>query len=177
MNLELKTCRIRPWCTDDAASLQRCANNRKIWANLRDIFPHPYTLENARFFLDLVAKEQPPTTFAIATDSEAIGCIGLRLGADVHRRTAEMGYWLAEPFWGRGITSEAVSAVTSRAFDQFDLVRIFAEPLAGNTASIRVLEKASFSYEGRLRSHVLKDGQILDALVYAKLRDDGGKNH
>src|SRR5262245_53470514 len=116
MNLQLKNCSIRPWRADDATSLQRYANNRNIWINLRDIFPHPYTLENAHFFLDLVAKENPLATFAIATDSEAIGSIALRLGVDVHRRTAELGYWLAEPFWGRGIMTEAVGAFTSEAF-------------------------------------------------------------
>ena len=172
MNLELSNCRIRSWRPGDAASLQRYADNRQIWINLRDIFPHPYTLENARFFLDLMAKEQPPATFAISTDSEAIGCIGLRLGPDVHRRTAELGYWLGEPFWGRGIMTEAVRAFTAWAFPHFDLVRIYAEPFANNAASIRLLEKASFTCEGRLRAHIFKDGQILDAFLYAKLRDD-----
>ena len=172
MNLQLKNCRIRPWRADDAASLQRHANNRKIWLNVRDIFPHPYTLANAHFFLDLMARETPRATFAIANESEAIGCIGLRLGADVHRRTAELGYWLGEPFWGRGIMTEAVRALTAWAFPHFDLVRIYAEPFANNAASIRLLEKASFTCEGRLRAHVLKDGQILDAFLYAKLRGD-----
>jgi [ribosomal protein S5]-alanine N-acetyltransferase len=172
MNLELSNCRIRSWRPDDGASIQRYANNRRIWINVRDIFPHPYTSENARFFLDLMANEQPPATFAIATDSEAIGCIGLRLGADVHRRTAELGYWLGEPFWGRGIMTEAVRAFTAWAFPRFDLVRIYAEPFANNAASIRLLEKASFTCEGRLRAHVCKDGQILDAFLYAKLRED-----
>ncbi len=171
MNLKLKSCSVRPWRLDDAASLQRYANNRNIWINLRDIFPHPYTLENARFFLDLVARENPLTTCAIATESEAIGCIHLRLGMDVHRRTAELGYWLGEPFWGRGIMTESVSALTSEAFQRFDLVRIYAESFATNDASVRVLQKAGFTCEGRLRAHVFKDGKVLDALLYAKLRD------
>jgi len=177
MNLELKTCHIRPWHADDAVALQRYADNRKIWINLRDIFPHPYTLENAHSFLDLVAREKPPATFAIATDSGAIGCIGLRLGADVHRRTAELGYWLGEPFWGHGIMTEAVRAFTAQTFADFDLVRIYAESFASNAASARVLQKAGFTYEGRLRAHVFKDGQVLDALVYAKLRDGNAQNH
>ena len=172
MNLQLKHGRIRKWRADDAASLQRYADNRRIWINLRDIFPHPYTMANAHFFLDLVARENPPATFAIATESEAIGCIGLRPGADVHRRTAELGYWLGEPFWGRGIMTEAVSTFTAQAFIDFDLARLYAESFATNEASARVLQKAGFTCEGRLRSYVLKDGQLLDALVYAKLRDD-----
>jgi ribosomal-protein-alanine N-acetyltransferase len=177
MNLELKACCIRTWRRDDAASLQRHANNRRIWLNLRDLFPHPYTLANAHFFLELTAAEKPQTTFAITTASEAIGCIGLKLGSDVHRKSAELGYWLAEPFWGRGIMSEAVGAFTARVFVDFDLVRIYAESFASNDASVRVLQKAGFAYEGRLRSHVFKDGQLLDALVYAKLRDGGAQNH
>src|SRR3954467_11774202 len=103
MELNLKTCCIRPWRKEDAASLQRYADNRRIWLNLRDIFPHPYTMANAEFFLGLVLKEEPLATFAIATESEAVGCIGFRLGVDVHRKTAELGYWLGEPFWGRGM--------------------------------------------------------------------------
>ena len=173
MDLKLSRCHLRPWCADDGLALQRYADNRRIWINLRDLFPHPYTLANAHLFLELMAAEKPQTTFAIATESEAIGCIGLRLGADVHRRSAELGYWLGEPFWGRGIMTEAVGAFTARAFDDFDLVRIYAESFASNDASVRVLQKTGFAYEGRLRAHVFKDGQLLDALVYARLRGDG----
>ena len=165
----LKTCRIRPWRKEDAVSLQRHADNRRIWLNLRDVFPHPYTIANAEFFLELVAKEEPLATFAIATESEAVGCIGLRLGVDVHRQTAELGYWLGEPFWGRGMMTEAVAAFTAEAFRRYDVVRIFAEPFATNTASIRVLEKAGFTCEGMLRANVIKDGKILDTFLYAKL--------
>lgn len=169
MELMLKTCRIRPWRKEDAVSLQRHADNRRIWLNLRDVFPHPYTIANAEFFLELVAKEEPLATFAIATESEAVGCIGLRLGVDVHRQTAELGYWLGEPFWGRGMMTEAVAAFTAEAFRRYDVVRIFAEPFATNTASIRVLEKAGFTCEGMLRANVIKDGKILDTFLYAKL--------
>ena len=110
---------VRPWRADDAQALQRHANNRNIWLNLRDIFPHRYTIENAQGFLAFIAQEQPPATFAIATATEAIGCIGLRMGEDVHRRTAELGYWLGEAFWGRGIMTEAVSAFTKLAFENY----------------------------------------------------------
>jgi ribosomal-protein-alanine N-acetyltransferase len=156
---------------DDAAALQRCANNRKIWINLRDVFPHPYTLEDARAFLSFVRRENPQTTFAIATASEAIGCIGLRLGSDIHRKSAELGYWLAEPYWGRGIMSEAVDRFTRHAFEVFDLQRIYAEPFANNPASARILEKAGFVREGGLRASVVKDGKVLDSLLYACVRD------
>jgi len=172
MDLKLSRCHLRPWRADDAPALQRHADNRRIWINLRDLFPHPYTLANAQFFLEIIAKEKPLATLAIATDTEAIGCIGLKLGTDVHRRSAELGYWLGEPFWGRGIMTEVVRAFTAQAFVDFDLVRIYAESFASNGASVRVLQKAGFAYEGRLRAHVFKDGQLQDALVYARLCDD-----
>jgi [ribosomal protein S5]-alanine N-acetyltransferase len=170
MQLKLRSCAIRQWVVQDAATIQRHANNRKIWINLRDIFPHPYTLEDARAFLGFVQNEEPRTTFAIATESEAIGCIGLRLGTDVHRKTAELGYWLGEPFWGRGIMSEAVQEFTRWAFEAFNLQRIFAQPFENNKASARVLEKAGFVCEGRLRANALKDGKVLDSLIYARVR-------
>ena len=148
---------IRDWRTDDAASIAKYANNRKIWINLRDGFPYPYQLSYAENFLSKVAQQNPRTVFAIANDKEAIGSIGLMLGGDVHRFTAEMGYWLAEPFWNKGIMSEVVS-------------RLFAEPYIGNTASVRVLEKAGFVLEGTLRASVFKDGKVLDQFLYAKIR-------
>src|SRR5436190_12761873 len=156
MDLELGgSARIRKFREEDAEAVQRYANNGKIWLNLRDMFPHPYTLENAREFMALVAGQKPLTTFAIASEAEAIGCIGLRLGEDVHRKTAELGYWLGEPFWGRGITTAAVAAFTDWAFLNFDLERIYSEPFAENTACTRVLVKAGFTREARLRANVL----------------------
>jgi len=160
---------IRACREDDAESIQRYADNRKIWMSLRDIFPHPYRLEDAKGFLAMAANQTPLTNFAITKDSQAIGCIGLRLGEDVHRKTAELGYWLGEPFWRQGIMSEAVAAFTSYAFQAFDLVRVYAEPFATNRASARVLEKAGFEREGRLRANICKNGEILDSLLYAKL--------
>src|SRR5207253_7144773 len=103
MQLELKQAIIRPLTETDAPAIQRYANNRNIWLNVRDIFPHPYALEHAQGFIKFLSTQNPITNFAIAIDTEAIGCIGLRLGEDVHRKTAELGYWLGEPFWGRGI--------------------------------------------------------------------------
>jgi ribosomal-protein-alanine N-acetyltransferase len=169
VHLEVRNCVIRAWTDNDAASIQRYADNRKIWLNLRDIFPHPYRLEHARGFLAMVASQNPLTTFAIAKGAEAIGCIGIRLGEDVHRKTAELGYWLGEPFWGQGIMSEAVTTFARYAFEAFELVRIYAEPFANNPASARVLEKAGFEREGRLRANVCKNDEILDSFLYAKL--------
>lgn len=163
---------IRPWEEQDAEALARYANNRKIWLNLRDGFPHPYTLEHARAFLLRMRGQNPPTFFAIATPEGAVGGIGVSLNQDVHRLTAELGYWLAEPYWGRGIMSEAVASFSDFAFERFGLVRIYAEPYATNPASGRVLEKAGFILEGRMRCSVLKDQQILDQLLYAKVRQE-----
>jgi RimJ/RimL family protein N-acetyltransferase len=164
-------CVIRPWSIEDAASLQSHANNRKIWLCLRDLFPHPYELSHAEGFLQRLTQENPQTTFSIAKGSEAIGCIGLHLGADVHRRTSEFGYWLGENYWGQGIMSEAVPAFVKAAFENFDfLERIYSEVFDNNPASIRILEKSGFVCEGRLRSNIFKDGVILDSLLYARLR-------
>jgi RimJ/RimL family protein N-acetyltransferase len=170
MELKLKLSLLRSWVPSDATALQRYANNRNIWANLRDVFPHPYTLENATAFLACVAHENPESTLAIATSTEAIGCIGLRRGSDIHHLSAELGYWLAEPFWGRGIMSEAVTEFTRHAFANSDLERIYAEPFATNLASACVLEKAGFICEGRMNSSICKDGKVLDSFLYARTR-------
>jgi [ribosomal protein S5]-alanine N-acetyltransferase len=126
-------------------------------------------LEDAERFLKLIAQETPETTFAIATSQEAIGCIGLRRGVDVHRKTAELGYWLGEPFWGRGTMTEAVVEFTRWAFQEFSLNRIFAEPFESNEGSIRVLEKAGFAREGRMKANIFKDGKVLDSFLYARV--------
>jgi len=170
MRIEFGQYRIRDWMDEDADSLVRYANNFKIARWLRDRFPYPYALLDAETFLAAVAALSPQTTFAIATDDEAIGGIGLEFGADIHRFTAELGYWLGEPFWGRGIMTEAVRRLTAWAFDNLEVHRIYATAIAGNQASVRVLEKAGFQREGRLRASVFKDGRILDQFLYAQIR-------
>ncbi len=161
---------IRPWRREDATALVNYANNRQVWLNLRDGFPYPYTLADAQAFLERASNLNRMTLAAIATQGEAIGGIGLSINQDVHRLTAEMGYWLGEPFWGRGIMSETVARFADYGFEQLGLVRIYAEPFAYNRASCRVLEKAGFELEGRLRCSVIKDGQIWDQFLYAKVR-------
>lgn len=167
MHLNLKTCDIRSWRWSDADSLVRHANNRKIWLNLRDRFPHPYTERDARTFLRRVQHADPETLFAIAFDDDAIGSIGFMLQADVERVSAEIGYWLGEGFWGRGIATEALMALTRYAFENHELTRLFALPFASNTASCRVLEKAGYSLEGRLQRSAIKDGVVIDQMQYA----------
>jgi [ribosomal protein S5]-alanine N-acetyltransferase len=173
MHFKLQTCLLRSWCPSDAVALQRYANNRKIWINLRDVFPHPYTLKDADAFLNLVAQEKPEMTFAIATAFEAIGCIGLRRGLDIHCKTAELGYWLGEPFWGQGIMSEVVAEFSRHAFEMFDLQRIYAEPFESNRASAHILEKAGFVCEGRMTASIFKDGKVLNSFLYARIRRPG----
>ncbi len=171
MPLVLERCAIRNWRMDDGAPLAKHANNRKIWLGLRDLFPHPYTIDHANEFLRRALVAEPATSFCIDIDGLAVGGIGIRIGEDVHRYTAELGYWLSEDFWGHGVTSEAVPAFTNYCFENFPLQRIYAEPYANNPASARVLEKAGFVLEGRLKNNVFKDEQILDSLLYAKTKD------
>ena len=160
---------IRSWQIQDAPFIAKYANNRKIWSNLRDAFPYPYRIENAETFISCSIGADPVTNYAIATKSEAIGSIGLNLGKDVHRFTAAMGYWLAEPYWGEGIMTAAAKFITAWAFQELKLHRIYAEPYSTNTASHRVLEKAGFTREGVLRSNAFKDGRILDQYLYSKI--------
>ena len=164
---KLNGCEVRSWKLSDVESLARHANNRSIWLNLRDAFPHPYAKKDARAFLTAVADRTPETMFAIAVDGEAVGGIGFVLHPDVERVSAEIGYWLAEPFWGRGIVTQALAAVTAYAIKAHGLTRIYAVPFAWNAASCRVLEKAGYVLEGRLRKSAIKDGKLTDQLQYA----------
>lgn len=156
---------------EDAPSLAKYANNRKIWMNVRDAFPYPYSIQDAETFISGVAESEPKNVFAIATSSEAIGSIGLMPGKDVHRYTTEMGYWLAEPFWGKGIMTQVVKSLTDYAIKDLKMLRVFAEPYTANVASARVLEKAGFTCEGILRSNVVKDGKVLDQFLYSYIAD------
>jgi [ribosomal protein S5]-alanine N-acetyltransferase len=170
VELKLERCTIRDWRMDDAESLAKHANNRRVWLGLRDLFPHPYTLEDGKTFIQRALNDQPARNFCIAIDGSAAGGIGIRIGEDVHRHVAELGYWLGEEFWGHGVMSEVVPAFISYCFDRFPLHRIYAEPYADNAASARVLEKAGFVLEGRLRKNVVKDGRVLDSLLYAETK-------
>jgi [ribosomal protein S5]-alanine N-acetyltransferase len=170
MQLVLKSCTIRPWRLHDAESLAKHANSRKVWLALRDLFPHPYRIQDAHEFLQRTISEQPTTKFCIEVEGVAAGGIGIRLGQDVHRHTAGLGYWLGEEFWGRGIMTEAVAAFTDFCLENFPLRRIYAEAFANNPASARVLEKAGFAFEGRLKNNVFKDGQLLDSLLSARTK-------
>jgi ribosomal-protein-alanine N-acetyltransferase len=173
MQITLPTCIVRDWKPADASALARHANDRRIWRNLRDAFPHPYTLANADAFLALANAMSPVTFFAIVINDEAAGGIGYTLHQDVERVSAEIGYWLGTAFWGRGIMTSAVDAVTRYAFAQHEeLRRIYAVPFAWSAASMRVLEKVGYRLEGRMRQSAIKDGQVTDQLLYAIVRED-----
>lgn len=171
MKIDIGRWQVRSFHVEDAVALARYANNRNVSRNLRDRFPSPYELSDAREWIEFATTQSPETNFAIASESEAIGGIGITLQSDVNRHTAEIGYWLGEPHWGQGIATAALKAVTDWAFAEFDIVRLYGEVFEWNPASGRVLEKAGYELEGRLRKSIAKDGQIIDALLYARLRD------
>jgi RimJ/RimL family protein N-acetyltransferase len=158
----------------DEAALARHANSRAVWLNLRDRFPHPYTLADAEDWVRFASAQQPETNFAIEAGGEAVGGIGFVLHEDVERCSAEIGYWLGEAVWGRGIATAAVRAATAYAFPTYRLTRVYAVPFARNRASCRVLEKAGYVLEARLRRSAIKDGLVLDQLLYAVTDRDLG---
>jgi RimJ/RimL family protein N-acetyltransferase len=171
MELQLTRSTVRSWRWGDEASLVQSANNRHVWINLRDRFPHPYTEEDARQWMEWVLVERPETNFAIAVNDQVVGGVGFIIQADVHRKSAEVGFWLAESHWGRGIMTEAVGAVTAYAFEHFDLARLFATVFEWNPGSMRVLEKAGYLREACLRKSAFKDGRLIDQMLYAITRD------
>ena len=171
MELKLTRSVLREWKPGDEESLVRNANNKTIWRNLRDAFPNPYTLDDAKHWINIANPTTPIKNFAIVVDGAAVGGIGVVLKDDVFRRSAEIGYWLGEEYWGRGIVTEAVRAVTDYAFATFDLCRVYAGVFEWNPASMRVLEKAGYEVECRMKKSVTKDGQTIDELIYAIIRD------
>ena len=174
MKLQLQKCIVRSWSNDDLGSLVKHADNRKIWLNLRDRFPHPYTRRDGRDFIHLARSQRPETMFAIEVDGEAAGGIGFVPHADVERVSAEIGYWLGTAHWGRGIATAALRAVTAHAFrEHAELQRLYAVPFAWNPASARVLEKAGYTLEGRMRQSAIKEGRLTDQLLYAIVRGQG----
>jgi len=171
MPLVLSRCTLRPFLPEDAPSLAHHANDVTVWQNLRDLFPNPYTLEHAVGFIRHALSQSPMCHRAIVIEGEAVGSIGLKLGSDVERVSAEVGYWLGSPYRGRGVMTEAIRAFTDEAFETLELTRIFALPFAHNLASCRALEKAGFSLEAVLRRSCIKEGRITDQRQYARIRE------
>ncbi len=164
---------IRWWLPGDAEELAPLANDRRIWANLRDAFPHPYGLDDARRFIAKAQGMDPQSYFAVVVSGRIAGGIGYTPGTDVERVGAEVGYWLGPGFWGRGIGTAALRAVTDHAFRaDRDLCRLFAVPFAGNMASARILEHVGYRLEGTLRQSAIKEGRVVDQWMYAMVRSE-----
>lgn len=170
MRLELESCVVRDWQAEDKASLVRVANNRNVWRNLNDIFPHPYTLADADRWLALQAATAKRTAWAIEVEGQAAGGVGLTPLQGIERCMADFGYWLAEPYWGRGIMTEVVQAVAPHAMQAFGLARLESWVFEWNPASMRVLDKCGFVREGVMRASAIKDGQLIDRVLYALVR-------
>lgn len=167
---------LREWQYKDAPSIAEAANNCHIAQNLRNTFPYPYSIEDAKWYVnDCISKEgKNQITYAIEVDGKAVGSIGIFVKSDVYEKSGELGYWLSEDYWRQGITSHAVRLICKQAFADFDIIRIFAEPFDYNTGSRGVLEKAGFTYEGTMRNGVYKNGKVYSYCMYSLLREEIG---
>ncbi|MCX6286575.1 MAG: GNAT family protein [Bacteroidetes bacterium] len=164
---------LRPWNNSDVHSLIKYANNKAIAGNLRDAFPFPYTHKDALRFLEMAVSNDPHLLIlAIDSKGEAIGSVGATLKQDVYRKNMEIGYWLAEPFWGKGIITEVIRKFTAHLWLTYDIHRIYAEPYADNSASRKALEKAGFRCEAIFKQNVIKNGAYLDSCIYSVLREE-----
>ncbi len=158
---------LRPWKASDINSLIKYANNWNIAKNLTNQFPHPYTIQDGKAFIEYATKDDPIHIFAIEVNQEAVGGIGIHPQSDIFIKNAELGYWLGEPFWGHGIVSKAIKQIVQFGFSTFDIERIFARPYGTNVASQKILEKNNFLLEGRYNNILYKNGEYLDELIYA----------
>lgn len=167
-------CRIRKWELSDAKDLAAALSNRKVQDNLRDGLPYPYTEQDGKEFISamLSADENETFAFAIMVDDKVVGSIGIFRQGNIHSQTAELGYYIAEEYWGKGIMTEAVKQICEYVFGDSDIIRIYAEPFAYNIASCRVLEKVGFQYEGTLRSNAVKNGKVIDMKMYSLIKEE-----
>ena len=162
--------KLRKWDEADLDNLVKYANNPNVAKWFTNAFPHPYTHEDGKAYLSMIANDNPVKVFAIEVDGKAAGSIGIIPQTDVHEKNAEMGYWLAEEYWGKGIMLKAIQEIVDYGFQTLDIVRIFARPFSTNLKSQRVLEKAGFKLEARLKNALYKNGEFMDELIYAKLK-------
>lgn len=161
---------LRPLTDTDKDELTRLANNKKIWDNLRDLMPHPYTTDNAIYFINLAKQEDPQMTFAIEYSGQFCGVIGLTSQQDVYKKTAEIGYWIGEAFWNKGIATEAVKLITDYGLNQLDLLRIHTGIFEYNLSSMKVLEKCGYKKDGVFEKSIVKNGQIWNEHRYSKTK-------
>ena len=163
--------KLRDYRNSDSEQIAKLCNNKKIWDNLRDFIPYPYTGKDAAEFIVFCQKENPQTTFAIEFKGEFVGSIGLVRQTDIYSLTAEVGYWIGEPFWGQGIATKAVNLIADYGFNCLKLERIYAGIFDFNKASQRVLEKAGFKLDGVFENAVFKNGKICDEFRYSKIKN------
>lgn len=158
---------LRPWHINDADELAKIANNKNIAQFMADVFPHPYSSENAKTFIAFATSNPNSKIFAIIVDEKPVGSIGLHLQTDILRKNAEIGYWLGEQYWGKGIITQAIPQMIDYGFKNMDIVRIFARIFGTNKASQKVVEKCGFTLEGRYEKTIFKNDEYLDELIYA----------
>ena len=166
-------CEIRKWRLSDAGDLAAALSNPRVLNNLRDGLPYPYTERDAEDYIRamLSAEENSTFAFAIAVDDRCVGSIGAFRQGNIHGRTAELGYYLAEEYWGQGLMTQAIGKLCRWVFENTDILRIYAEPFSYNTGSCRALEKAGFHYEGLMKNNAVKNGKLLDMKLYAFTRE------
>lgn len=172
IELNLTSCRLRPWRIEDAASLAKHANNINVSSNLRDAFPYPYTLDNAVSWIESMLRQDQPLVSAVEIGGEAVGGVGVIPLNDVYRKTAEIGYWLSEQHWNKGVMSEVIPALTGFIFSQSDIIRVQARIFESNPASMRVLEKSSFRLEAVHKKAVIKHDRIMDEYMWVIFRPE-----
>lgn len=158
---------LRPWHTDDLKDLVEMANNKEIAKYMADVFPHPYGEDNGKAFIEMANSKTPQSIFAIVVDGKPVGSIGLHPQADILRKNSEIGYWIGEPYWGKGIATQAIEQIVKYGFATMDVERIFARIFHSNIPSQKVIEKAGFIVEGRFEKTIYKNGEFLDELIYA----------
>ncbi len=172
MIVERKGYILRPWEMGDAVSLAENLNNKKIWDNVRDALPFPYTISDAQAYIEYTQGTPYPQNFAIVIENKAVGCVGISPCVDVERISAEIGYWLGEKYWGQGITGNAVKAIAEHVFEHTDILRLYASVYEYNKASMRVLEKAGFTYLCTLHKAAIKNGAVLNMPHYELVKPD-----
>jgi [ribosomal protein S5]-alanine N-acetyltransferase len=162
---------LRDWNENDLHNLVKYGNNFNVAKFMADAFPHPYTLEAGNAFIKMANSQSPPHIRAIEIEGEVVGGIGIHQQQDIYRKNAELGYWLAEPYWGKGIITNAIKQMVGYGFSNFAVDRIFARPFHTNKGSQKALEKAGFKLEARLNKTIFKNGEYLDELIYAIRRE------
>lgn len=171
MKLETDNIILRPWQPGDEQALVKHGNNFKIWQNLRDTFPHPYTLPDAEHWVRTANEDPKNVNLAIITEGEAVGGIGFIIQEDVYFRCCERGCWLGEAYWNKGIATKVVNLITPYIFQEYNIYRIFTGVFAHNKGSLRVMEKTGFALEGLMRKSVTKNGQTIDEYLFALVKE------